>query len=174
MRTAALDLFGVVIALVGFAGGPVAAAPVPKHLMKEPENPDLAALQGKWKLTRIGFGGMDLTGDVLDQIDMSLEVRGDTLVMTAAKQNLRSTTTVKLDANSKPRRITFADSKATDLEGKPVNNPGAEKMGIAIYKVEGDTFVFAAKTDGKAGIPEDFGGGPNTDTAVMTFTRVKK
>ena len=175
MRTAALGLFGVVIALVGSAGGlPVAAAPVPKHLMKEPENPDLALLQGKWKLTRIAFGGMDLTGEVLDQVDMSLEVRGDALVVTAAKQNMRSTTTLKLDTNKNPRRIIFADGKATDLEGKPINNPGAEKMGTAIYKIEGDTFVMAAMVDGKAGVPADFGGGQNTDVAVMTFTRVKK
>jgi uncharacterized protein (TIGR03067 family) len=173
-RFAALIVFGIVAAVVSSAGGIAGAAPVPKHLMKEAENPDLAALQGKWVLTGLALDGTPLTADTLAQIEMSFEFRGNTLVMTAAKQNLRSTATLKVDASANPRRVTFADDKVTDLDGKPVNNPSAGKMGTALYKLEGDTFVLATKADGKDGVPENFVAAPGSNTVVLTLKRVKK
>lgn len=174
MRNMILILSSVAAAFMTTAGAPIVAAPVPKHLMKEPENPDFAALQGKWTLTNLSFAGMQLQGDTLAQIEMTVEFKGDILVMTAAKQNMRSTTPVKFDTNTKPRRLIFGEGKATDLEGKPIDNPGAEKMGIAIYRVEGDTFIMAAKANGKEGVPEGFDGKADSDVAILTFTRVKK
>ena len=50
----------VLFTLVVAFGSMSSAAPVPKHLLKTPENPDLTAMQGKWKLTDVAFGGQSL------------------------------------------------------------------------------------------------------------------
>ncbi len=65
----------VLFTLVVAFGSMSSAAPVPKHLLKTPENPDLTAMQGKWKLTDVAFGGQSRGADFATQLELSLEFR---------------------------------------------------------------------------------------------------
>jgi uncharacterized protein (TIGR03067 family) len=168
IRGAALVLFGLAVGFVSSGGSWVAAAPVPKHLMKEPENPDLAALQGKWILT-----GVALDGTALPAPEMILEVNGNTFVTVDVRGKLRMTAAAELGATTNPRRVTFGDWKSTDLDGKPRANPGSA-MGLGIYKLESGAFVLAVKCDNKDPAPADFTANPGSKTCTMTFTRAKK
>src|SRR5437763_62584 len=127
MRTFALVLFAAVAVIVSSVGKPAAAAPVPKHLMKEPET-DKAKLQGKWKLQSLKLGEMELGPDLIGTLEMVFELRGDTLTATvnAAGTVQKSTATVKYPAagGTGPKRISMTDAKTVDQNGKAVNNGG--------------------------------------------------
>jgi uncharacterized protein (TIGR03067 family) len=173
MRTASLALFGIAVAVVSSVRVGT-AAPVPKHLMKEP--PDLAALRGTWTLTGLRLEGTELPVEIIRQVALTLEFRENTAVMTSVPQKRRTTATVKLDATTKPRRMTFGNESTTDLDGKPVKGAG-ESMGTVIYKIDGDTLVLAgiAQVGDKKpeGVADDFVGKPGSNVAVLTFKRVK-
>jgi uncharacterized protein (TIGR03067 family) len=156
------------IVLFGLAAASATAAPVPKQ--KAEGNPDLAAMQGKWKLTDVAFNGKSLGAEFVADLDLTLEVQGNKTVTTGVKHNQRITATVSLDRNANPRRMTSTDSKETDLDGKPAQNPGTKKTTVAIYKIDGDTLTIAGPI-GEGELPKDFAG---NDTITMTFTRVKK
>ena len=170
MRTAALILFAAIVPVAG-------AAPVPKHLMKEAENPDLAALQGKWTITGIALDGTELPADLIAGLNLTFEFKGDTAVLTNPTQKETVTATVKLDLTAKPRRITFSNEKTTDLDGKPTK-ADAKSLGTLIYKIDGDTLVVAGRADSPdkkaVGAPDDFVGKPGSNTATLTFKRVTK
>src|SRR5262245_36609083 len=108
MRFTAFVLFvasGVLVA----SAGPVASAPVPKHLMKEPEG-DKGKLQGKWKLQSLRLGEQDL-GNIAASIEMVLEFRDDKMTFTvkqpgANNQMQKSTATVALDSKAKHLKMT--------------------------------------------------------------------
>ncbi len=163
MRFVALMLFAT--ASVGPA---VVAAPVPKAA----ENPDLAAMQGKWTLTGIVLDEDPLPAEAVAASALTLEVSGATFVTVAVRSKLRMTATAKLDATVTPRRITFGEWKSTDLDGKPRDNPNS-MLRLGIYKFEGGAFVLASKCDDKDPAPAVFGANPGSKTCVMTFTRVK-
>jgi uncharacterized protein (TIGR03067 family) len=174
VRIAAIVLFGIATAFVASVGVGT-AAPVPKHLMKE--NPDLAALRGTWALTGVAFEGTELPADVVRQVALTLEFRGDASVLTSAPQKRRTTATVKLDPTTNPRRMTFGNESTTDLDGKPVKN-GDMSLGTVIYKIEGGTLVLAVPplVDGKQAneLPVDFVAKPGSNVSVLTFKRVKE
>ena len=166
MRFAILTVF----ALLALAGGAV-AAPVPNHLKKGDNNPDRAALQGKWTLETISVDGKRLSNDTLD---MELEFRGDALISASTSQNHQGIGTVTFDLTTKPRRMVFGASKVTDINGKPKNDPDAAKGGVVIYKIDGDTFIMASNGKSPGVCPESFEGKNGSLTVVMTFKRVKK
>lgn len=168
MRFAALGLF-TAAAVLGAPLGGATGAPVPKHLMKG--DPNLAALQGEWRLAEIALGGKPLGADVLGQVELTLEVRGTTFMMTAAKQNLRTTSTIKIDATTDPRRLTSSGGRATDLKGEPAKNAGAEQAGTMLYKIEGDKLVLASNNTDRNQAPQSFN---DTGVVSLTFTRVQK
>lgn len=150
------------------AGSIASAAPVPKE--KPPENPDLAAIQGKWKLTDVTFGGKSLGAEFVADLELTMEVRGSTATTVGVKHKQRITSTLTLDVNATPRRMTTSDGKETDLDGKPVPNPDAKKASVAIYKLDGDTLTVAGRI-GDESASKDFAG---DDVVTMTYTRVKK
>ncbi len=157
-------------ALVASAG-PAAAAPVPKHLMKEPEG-DQGKLQGKWKLQSLRMGGMDVGGDLAKSIDLVMEFRGDKLVVTANVPGqggaMKSTGTVKFDPKAKT--ITATQMEAVGPDGKPVNKSGPATQAMG-YVLDGDKLTFASSTGGdRAADPAK----PGPNTIVMTFTRLKE
>ncbi|AMV28977.1 hypothetical protein VT84_31575 [Gemmata sp. SH-PL17] len=166
MRCAVLVLLVVLV-------GPTPAAPVPKHLMKEGEHPDLAALQGKWSLTDIGLNGTSLGPVILDQLEVTTEVRDNTVAITLSKLNARLSGTFKLDTNASPRRLTSTDMKETDLNGKPSATLAPEAF-VMIYKIEGDTLVLAINTGDQKEAPKGFSGKDGETVASLTFTRAKK
>ncbi len=166
MRCAVLVLLVVLI-------GSAHAAPVPKHLMKEGDHPDLAALQGKWRLTDIALNGTSLGPGILDQVEATTEVLDNTVAITLSKLNARLSGTFKLDTNASPRRLTSTDMKETDLNGKPSATLDPEPF-VMIYKIEGDTLVLAINTGDQKEAPKGFSGKDGESTASLTFTRAKK
>ena len=166
MRIVALVMFA---ALMASAGSPVAAAPVPKHLMKEPES-DQGKFQGKWKLQGLKMGGMDLGNNVPQTLNMLMELRGDKLIVSVnlPGQAMKSTATVKFD--SKAKRISATQVEVVDGDGKPVNNPGPTTQAMG-YALDGDKLVFASDQTGAAAADPTK---PGANTVVMTFTRVKE
>ncbi len=166
-----LALFGLTVAVVTLAG-PATAAPVPKHLMKEPES-DKAKLQGKWKVQSIQMGGKNVLADLNQNglnIDMEIEFQGDkfiaTINLTGTVQKI--TATVKYGTNGM-KQLTTTESQAVDGAGKPVNT-GSRDASLG-YAFDGDQLLLAADTDGKKAT-NPLKPGPNDQ--VMVLTRVKK
>ena len=152
MRMLALALFATAATFV-VSGGPMVAAPVPKHLMKDAENPDLAAMQGEWELTT-----MNVDGESMSALEATLEVRGNISRTTIG--HLHSSCVFTLDTTNNPRRMISLDS----------TNPNA-KATVAIYKIEGDTLTIADCRDYPEKPPEEFSGEGIT---ALIYTRVRK
>ncbi len=163
MRLVALALLGLVV------GSVASAAPVPKQ--KALDNPDLAAMQGAWKLTDVSFNGNSTGDKFAADLELTMEFRGDTATTVGKKYKQRITHTVALDVNTNPRRLTMSDSKETDLDGKPVENADAKKTHAAIYKIDGDTLTTASFIDAETEVPKGFA---DKGVISMTYTRVKK
>src|SRR5262245_49033366 len=75
MRSSAFVLLTTVsrfsVFLAGSASGFAGAAPVPKHLMKEPENTEQSKLQGKWKLESLRLGEMALPAGAAGNVELT-------------------------------------------------------------------------------------------------------
>ena len=151
MRT--LALFTLVATLAVCADSHTTAAPVPKHLMKEAENPDLAAMQGKWELI-----SANLDGESRKPADATLEIRDNRGKIVDEHSN--STFIFTLDTTTNPRRMISLDS--TDRHAKAI---------VAIYKIEGDTLTIADRRDDPEKPPEEFSGEGIT---ALIYTRVRK
>ncbi len=78
------------------------AAPIPKHLMKNNENPDLAVLQGKWK-SLAGIFEASAMAIPKTSADNTVEFQGDKVVQTTGATKRQTIATVKFDRNSRPR-----------------------------------------------------------------------
>lgn len=97
-RRAALVLFGLAVCLVSSVGERVGAAPVPKHLMKEAQNPDLDAMQGEWALVGIGVGERSIDSDTVRDMKGTLQVCGNLAGMKAwSREKKIAVATLKLD-----------------------------------------------------------------------------
>jgi uncharacterized protein (TIGR03067 family) len=164
MRAVALTLFVLGAAVVSSSGPGVAAAPVPKHLMKEPEG-EQAKFEGKWKVVSIRAAGEELVTGAAT-LDIEMEFRGDRLtatVRTGGKVSLTSTATVKY-ATGGERQIRTTDERAVDGDGKPIDNDTGKDEPLG-YAFDGEKLLIAEKVD-------PLKAGPN-DTVVV-LTRVKE
>jgi len=160
--------FLALVIAVGLLASAGPGAPVPKE--KAPANPDLAAMQGKWVLTDMTFNGLSLGADFAKDLKLTMEVKGDTSVTVGEKFKQRLTADLVFDRDVTPHRLTYTNSKETDLEGKPIKDRDTKPTSRVIYKIAGDTLTIGGTMDGKE-FPKDF-----TDKGVMTMTfkRVKK
>ncbi len=153
---------------VGLLASSGRAAPVPKQ--KAPDNPDLAAMQGKWVLADVRFNGNSLGADFAADLKLTMEIKGDTSVTVGEKFKQRVTADLVFDRDASPRRLTYANSKDTDLDGKPVQDRDAKPTNRVIYKIDGDMLTIGGFMDGNEW-PKDFVG---KGVMVMIFKRVKK
>lgn len=159
-RTALLALFALTATLTA----PVDAAPVPKDREKPKENPELTAMKGEWKLTGIMFNGQSIKAD---NLDITWDIQGESAVVIDHSNKRRTTMKLKIDSDTKTRRLTFTDAKQTDLEGKPLETGVSPTAPSVIYTLEGDTLEIKPEmTADKSGV--------NTPNVSTTFTRVKK
>jgi uncharacterized protein (TIGR03067 family) len=164
VRTA---LFVPVVVVVSSLGA--GAAPVPKHLMKEPES-EKAKLQGKWRVESLRVGGKD--GNDLGQgLDMVIEFRGDTLTATTTGPNRNRTTTatVKHDATAGAKCFATVNTVTVDHDGKSA--PTEEKNEGFAYAFDGDKLLLAVQIGSKERA-DPLKPGPND--LVITLTRVKE
>jgi uncharacterized protein (TIGR03067 family) len=167
IRFTALVLFGVAVVIVSTVGGRVAAAPVPKHLMKAADG-DKAKLQGKWKVKSVQMGGKNILGGLGQNFDMVFEFEGDQIIATAniAGMVQKTTATVKYDTKG---TLKTADMRTVDGNGKPVNTGKDEP---AYYAFEGDKLLIAGAAPGGKGVVDPLKPGPND--VVFVLVRVKK
>ena len=169
--------FVLLVALTAFAVGqaPVVlagTAPVPKHLMKEPENDDKAKLQGKWKLESLQLGKMPLPVGSDGGLEVTLEFRGDTL--TGVAPNQTTTATIKLDTVEGLKRLSTMNTRTVGKDGKPI---GQDENTVFGFVIDGGKLLLATTTDfdgrgsgrGQAADPKK----PGDDTIVMVLVRVK-
>ncbi|MCI0703085.1 MAG: hypothetical protein L0241_18565 [Planctomycetia bacterium] len=174
MRIPAIMLFALGVVFVGSVG-PMVAAPVPKHLMKELEG-DQKKLQGKWKLQSLRMGDVELGGDLRNTIEMAMEFRGNTFTMTAniapTNQFMKSTATIKFE-DSKPKRMRVTHVKTVDRDGKAIE-PNGQKEGAFGYTLDGDKLTLAANSDGKDKSTAADPAKPGPNTVIMVFVRVKE
>jgi uncharacterized protein (TIGR03067 family) len=155
MRTAACFLLTASAAL---------AAPVPKHLMKDGDNGDLAKLQGKWKLVSLQFGETELRGGVAADLNMVFEFRGDSMTVTANDQTVKAK--IKLDTIDGFKRFATIDIQKVSMDGKPV---GKEEDATFGYLLDGDKLTLATSSEKTPVNPAK-----PVDTAVlMVLSRVK-
>jgi hypothetical protein len=163
-----LALFGFAAAVVALAG-PVAAAPVPKHLKAEQEKGDRAKLQGKWKVEAVRGPGIGRGGpNLLAELEMVFEFRDDALTATVTGRglNLVVISTLKFDPGG-ARRVRAVDAVQTG-PGAPMKMPD-EAFGFAF---DGDKLLLATRAGGtgkEAGDPLK----PGPADAVFVLVRVK-
>jgi uncharacterized protein (TIGR03067 family) len=136
------------------------------------DHPDLAALEGTWRLSGLALEGAELPAEYVEKLALTLEFRGSTVVITATKEKARTTATVRVDSTTQPRRLLFINEKTTDLGGKPVE---ITRMGTPFYKLEGDVLTLAGVGE-SAGKKVDegrdaFAGKSGSNVAVLTFKR---
>jgi uncharacterized protein (TIGR03067 family) len=157
------------LAVVVCSGAAVGrGAPVPKE--KAPANPDLAAMQGKWVLTDMTFNGISLGADFAKDLKLTMEIKGDTCVTEGQKFKQRITAEMVFDRDVTPHRLTYTNSKDTDLDGKPPKDRDPKPTSRVIYKIAGDTLTVGGTMDGTE-FPKGFG---EKGVMTMTFARVKK
>ncbi len=116
---------------------------------------DIADLQGVWE--QIGLEA-DGTVDPPDSYgsDLLTTFDGNRFVVRAVDGTVVLAGTFTLDASTSPRSITWIDSMGADT-GKQLP---------AIYRLEGDHFVFIAGNEG-APRPQAFETGPNQTMRTM-------
>jgi uncharacterized protein (TIGR03067 family) len=149
----------------GLIAGAAAAAPVPKHLMKPKDDSEQGKLQGKWRLTAIKIGGMELGGGVAAGISLTVEFRGEK----AGGQ--RMTAKIKLDVVNGVKRCITCEGQKLDPQGKPA---GEEKDQAFGYKLEGDQMTWAIDQRGMGQGPLVDPANPGPNAAVFVFTRMKE
>ena len=172
MRTCAFLLLATLSgSAVVFTGTPAPGAPVPKHLMKEGDNTDQGKLQGVWKLTSIRIGGTEIGGDIATGVDMTMEIRGDTMtanVMPGPTQ--RVTAKIKLDTADGVKRLSTTNTQKTDTDGKP---NGKEEDVTCGYAIDGDKMTWAMVPDANGKVAPADPAKPGANAILMVFTRVK-
>jgi uncharacterized protein (TIGR03067 family) len=110
---------------------------------------DLAALQGSWEQIDLEADGISNPPDDLSPPGALTTFSGNHFAIHTAEGVLLLEGTFTLDASASPKAINYIDSMGPDL-GKQLP---------AIYKLEGDLFVFVAAEEG-APRPTSFRTGP--------------
>jgi uncharacterized protein (TIGR03067 family) len=119
---------------------------------------ELAALQGKWKATKIEIEGKEIPADELGKLKIS--VQGDKFIA-HKENNEQDKNLIKLDPAKKPKQI--------DLTPQSGPSEGMTLQGI--YALEGDTFKMCLGLPGTSR-PDAFAGGDMR--VLITLQRVKK
>lgn len=165
MRTA------VILLVLGFAGVlqtgvPAGAAPVPKHLMKAPDNTEETQLQGRWKLENLAVGGGIPQGGIGGpQMEITLEFRGTKV--TGSSQGRAVSATLKLEIVDGFKRLAMTNTQTVDGTGKPVKEDDVT-FG---YSIVGDKLTLATTLEGKGPVDPTK---PGNNALVLTFNRVKE
>ena len=164
-RGAALVLFGLAICFVSSVEGRGAAAPVPKHLMKEPAN-ESEQLQGRWELVSARL--VD-DGDLAREMKMVAEFRGNDFTATVDRAGIRVVTAgavklapggAKAFVHTAPRITDSATPGAVRIEGDQ----------MYAYAFDGEKLVLACSGSAKTA-PNPLR--PNKGDLVAEFVRAR-
>ncbi|MBA3820150.1 MAG: TIGR03067 domain-containing protein [Deltaproteobacteria bacterium] len=99
---------------------------------------DLAALQGSWEQVCLEADGVSNPPDAHSAPGALTTFAGERFEVRTVDGTLLLAGTFTLDASTRPTSITWIDSMGEDM-GRPLP---------AIYKLEGDNFVFVAANEG--------------------------
>jgi uncharacterized protein (TIGR03067 family) len=158
----------MILAFGTCVGANAAAAPVPKHLLKG-ANTEQARLQGRWKLQSVQYGGN--TVGSTQGIEMTIEIRGDTVTTTSKWMTTRAT--MKLDKLDGVLRLALINNKAIEVHQQ---GPTFVDNGQYGYTLDGDKLTLATNmivgtTRSTAADPTK----PAGDNTVLTvLTRIKE
>jgi len=164
MRTAVVLVLCFVAAVL--VGVPASAAPVPKHLMKEAENTEEAKIQGRWKLESLGVGGIQPQGGgVQQQMEMTLEFRGDKMTVRSKDQVVSAT--IKLDIADGVKCLAITNAQSVDGMGRTVRE---DDMAFG-YCRDGDKLTLAMTLEGYRTVDPAKAG---DNALVLVLTRIKE
>ena len=127
----------------------------------DPQEADLAALQGAWKQLRLEVDGVVDPPDSFTADGVLTTISADRFVVHTADNIVLLAGRFILDATTDPKSITWIDAIGPDA-GRPLP---------AIYRLQGDRFVFVA-ADAGAPRPVEFRGSPGL--VMRSFTRVRQ
>ena len=126
--------------------------------MSRLSNLDMAALQGSWEQAALEVDGISNPPDDLSPPGMVTTFRDNHFAVHTAEGVLLLEGSFALDASVDPKAITWIDAMGRDA-GKPL---------AAIYRLDGDAFVFIA-ADAGAPRPMAFRTGPGQ--TMRSFVR---
>jgi uncharacterized protein (TIGR03067 family) len=132
------------------------------------EHPDLAALQGRWKVESKSYRGGSFG---FPDTETVWEFRGDTWAASSKWHGYvsASASKVALDSVDGVKRLKYTSCRRLDKDGKP---DGEEPDGVLWYRLDGDELTVANRVRGDKGRVVD-PAKPDDDTAVMVLVRVK-
>ena len=165
---AALVLFGFATAFVSFASERVLAAPVPRHLMKEPASDK--ADRGEVEGAIIADGRQGHAGAPRSAIRYDVRVqRRDRGRKGQWRYGPEEHRAVKYGSRA-ARQIKITDTHTVDGDGKPVNTSNGQDGGEVGYAFEGEKLLLGSAGNGKGAV-DPLNPGP-TDI-VIVLVRVK-
>ncbi len=165
MRTRAVVLFGLAAGLVS-APGVGTAAPVPKHLLKEPQS-DRARLQGKWKVEALKVDGKVRQNPAA----MTVEFHGDEYVATTGATGRKTVAAVKYGIGG-TREVHLTGTKLLGPNGGAVGK-GATRDRAYGYAFDEDKLLLAYGTRANAPAPDPLKRDPEAGSVVvMELTRM--
>jgi len=126
--------------------------------MSQVSSRDLASLQGLWEQVDLEADGISNPPDELSPPGATTIFDDNHFAVRKREREMQLEVTFTIDASATPKMITWTDSIGPDL-GKQLP---------AIYKLEGDLFIFIAADEG-APRPAAFRTGPGQ--IMRTFVR---
>jgi uncharacterized protein (TIGR03067 family) len=126
--------------------------------MSRLSNQDMAALQGSWEQVALEADGITSPPDDLSPPGMVTTINDNHFAVRTVEGALLLAGSFTLDAATDPKAITWTDTMGSD----------AGKQLPAIYRLDGDTFVFIA-ADAGAPRPAAFRTGPGQ--TMRSFVR---
>jgi uncharacterized protein (TIGR03067 family) len=118
---------------------------------------ELERLQGEWVMAALEVEGQQVPEAKIQ--GTTLTVKGDKYIVTTGGK--KHEVTIALDPTKDPKAINMAFP----------DGPNLPKIGKAIYKLEGDTFILCRTQSTEGDRPAQFGTWPNTGLFMVTWKR---
>ncbi len=130
---------------------------------------DLAKLQGKWKVLSLVNRGQEV--EQLSKLGLIFNFKDDALSVTAEREGFTPQKRLfKLDANTTPKLLDFAETAEAFAEHKEVYE--------GVYTLDGDTFQWCFNLDGdqpaKANRPAAVESKADSSTILIKLERLKE
>lgn len=128
--------------------------------VNDADKPDLAALQGEWKLVSGIADGIDMPGGMIEGMK---RVCKDDITTVTMNNALLLSARIKINSTTTPKMIDY----------EVLRGPNADKTQLGIYEITGQTirFCFAAPGDSR---PKDFNAELGSRRTCTTWKKAEK